>query len=137
MQNDFIKMAVAGFATLFLVAGCKRDEVQVYRIAKDQTPPAIDMANNASTLPPGHPDVTAGPGESVAPLTWKTPGGWTEVPPTELRVASFKVNQGGKMADVSVIPLQGMAGTDEANVNRWRGQVGLSAVSADDLHKSA
>jgi hypothetical protein len=36
-----------------------------------------------------------------------------------------------------VIPLPGMAGNDSANVNRWRGQVGLSAVTADELQKTA
>src|SRR5208282_5084280 len=69
---------------------------------------------------------------------WKTPDGWTQVPPSEMRVASFKVTgPDGKSADVSVIPLPGLAGSDEANVNRWRGQVGLSPVSPDELKKSA
>ena len=55
-----------------------------------------------------------------------------------MRVASFKVSgQGGKQADVSVIPLPGMAGSDEANVNRWRGQVGLPPVTPEELKKSA
>ncbi|HXF09468.1 MAG TPA: hypothetical protein VN625_01700 [Desulfuromonadaceae bacterium] len=134
MRNHWITTMAVAVATLVLVAGCRRDEVQVYRLAKDQTPTEIPTMNTGA-LPPGHPDVAAGQ-ESAAPLTWKTPAGWTEVPATELRVASFKVNKDGKMVDVSVIPLAGMAGTDEANVNRWRGQVGLSAVSADDLHKS-
>ena len=55
-----------------------------------------------------------------------------------MRVASFKVNGvDGKSADVSVIPLPGLAGSDDANVNRWRGQVGLSPASPDELKKSA
>jgi len=71
-------------------------------------------------------------------LTWQTPDGWTEVAPGEMRVASFKVQgPNGKQADVSVIPLPGIAGSDEANVNRWRGQVGLSPMSPDELKKSA
>lgn len=139
MQNHLIPSFAAGVAALLLVTGCQRDQVQVYRLAKDQTPPAVDAsAMNNGALPPGHPDVAGGAGQgSTSPLTWKTPAGWTEVPATELRVASFKVSKNGKMVDVSVIPLAGLAGTDEANVNRWRGQAGLSAVSADDLHKTA
>ena len=70
-------------------------------------------------------------------LTWQTPESWTEVPPGEMRVASFKIQgQNGKLADVSVVPLPGMPGTDDANVNRWRGQVGLPSVSPDELKKS-
>ncbi len=39
------------------------------------------------------------------------------------------------MADVSVIPLPGMAGHDLDNVNRWRGQVGLPPITEDELPK--
>jgi hypothetical protein len=55
-----------------------------------------------------------------------------------MRAASFRVSgQNGKQADVSVIPLPGMAGSDLDNVNRWRGQVGLKGVSQDELAKLA
>lgn len=55
-----------------------------------------------------------------------------------MRVASFKVqNDAGQQADVSVIPLPGRAGGDESNVNRWRGQVGLGDLSAEELAKIA
>ena len=129
---------------LLLVAGCHRDEVKVYRVAKDQdqaqpqTAPALPTDSPNPSLPPGHPDISSAPGTSLPPtaesarpqLTWKTPDGWTEVAPGEMRVASFTIQgQNGKLADVSVVPLPGMPGTDDANVNRWRGQVGLSPVS--------
>ena len=138
---------------LFLpVAGCHRDEVKVYRVAKDQnqpqpqSAPALPTDSPNPTLPPGHPDISSAPAApgfaasaSAQPqLTWQTPEGWTEVPAGEMRVASFKIQgQNGKQADVSVIPLPGLPGSDEANVNRWRGQVGLSPVSPEELKKSA
>jgi hypothetical protein len=137
---------------LLLVAGCHRDEVKVYRVAKDQdqtqpqTAPALPTDSPNPALPPGHPDISSAPGASLPPasesarpqLTWKTPDGWTEVAPGDMRVASFKIQgQNGKQADVSVIPLPGRSGTDDANVNRWRGQVGLSSVSPEELKKSA
>jgi len=135
-----------------LVAGCHRDEVKTYRVAKDQEQPPPQSAPARPTdspnpaLPPGHPDISsasAAPGLAASvsaqpQLTWQTPEGWTEVPPGEMRVASFKIQgQNGKQADVSVIPLPGLPGSDEANVNRWRGQVGLSPASPDELKKSA
>jgi hypothetical protein len=137
---------------LFLAAGCQRDEIKVYRVAKDQPPqtpqaaPALPTDTPNPTLPPGHPDISSAPttaaplaSESAqAPLTWKTPAGWTEVPPGEMRVASFRVSgNNGKQADVSIVPLPGMAGTDAGNVNRWRGQVGLAAMTDDELLKAA
>ena len=138
---------------LLLLAGCHRDAVKVYRVAKDQDQPQPQTAPAQSTdtpnpsLPPGHPDISSAPGAAppstsrtaLPQLTWKTPDGWTEVPGGEMRVASFKI-QGpdGKQADVSVIPLPGLsASTDDANVNRWRGQVGLPPVSSEELKKSA
>jgi hypothetical protein len=137
---------------LMLVTGCHRDAVQVYRVAKDQdqpqqqTAPALPTDSPNPSLPPGHPDIppgsaaslSAAPVAALPQLTWKTPDGWTEVPPGQMRVASFKVTGAdGKSADNSVIPLPGLAGSDDANVNRWRGQVGLSPVSPDELKKSA
>ncbi len=137
---------------LLLVAGCHRDEVKVYRVAKDQdqpqqqAAPALPTDSPNPSLPPGHPDISSAPAAALPAasavalpqLTWKTPDGWTEVPPSQMRVASFKVTGAdGKSADISVIPLPGLAGNDDANVNRWRGQVGLSPVSPDELKKSA
>ena len=136
---------------LLAAAGCHRDEVKVYRVAKDenqsQQPAAQSLPTDSPNpgLPPGHPDISSAAGGAQFPaptglpqLTWKTPAGWTEVPAGEMRVASFKVTgPDGKQADVSVIPLPGEAGTDEANVNRWRGQLGLSPASADKINKSA
>jgi hypothetical protein len=132
---------------LLLTAGCHRDDVKVYRIAKEQdqaTPPAAPALSTDSPnpkMPAGHPDISSLPGGPAsaggAPqLTWKTPAGWTEAPPSDMRVASFKVaGTDGKQADVSVIP--GIAGTDTANVNRWRGQVGLPEATDNELHKAA
>ena len=69
-------------------------------------------------------------------LTWIAPAGWEEAPKGELRLASFRINgENGKQADVSVIALSGTAGGDLNNVNRWRGQVGLPPVPADELPK--
>jgi hypothetical protein len=55
-----------------------------------------------------------------------------------MRAASFRVaGKDGKQADVSVIPLPGLAGSDLDNVNRWRGQVGLPGVPDSELSKLA
>lgn len=73
--------------------------------------------------------------KSAAPtLKYVRPPDWQEAPPSQMRVASFRVaGKDGKQADVSVIPLPGLAGSDLDNVNRWRGQVGLSGVSEAEL----
>ena len=123
--------------------GCHKEQVQVYQVSQGQDQPqqVAAPATNApaSGLLPGHPDVSSmqsmpagmvAPDTSAAQVTWTTPAGWTQVPPSEMRVGSFKITGAdGKQADVSIVPLPGMAGGDFANVNRWRGQVGLPAAA--------
>jgi hypothetical protein len=132
---------------LLLAAGCRRDDVKVYQTAKESSPPpgqSADAPNPA--LPPGHPDIpampessaTAMPGTGASQPSWKTPEGWTEQAPGQMRVGSFKITgANGKQADVSIIPLGGIAGGVVANVNRWRGQLGLEPASADDIKQLA
>lgn len=140
------------FAALLvpLVSGCHKDAVQVYQVAGDQAAPPVAPMDNSSNPPQlsgpaGSPMMNNSPAQmpsgmvasdvqNAPPLKWMTPAGWTEVPPSEMRVGSFKVaGAGGKQADVSVVPLPGIAGGDPANVNRWRGQVGLPALPDDQL----
>jgi hypothetical protein len=115
---------------LFLVtalAGCGRDQIKVYRVAKEKTDAPAAVASPQVENPPAMP-------EAQPRLTWTLPAGWEQVPPGEMRLASFKVKgQDGKQADVSVVPLPGMAGGDLNNVNRWRGQVDLPPVKQEEL----
>jgi hypothetical protein len=115
------------------LAGCGQNDIQVYRVAKDQPQPQSQA--QPAAVPAGHPDVSGG----AAPrLQWKLPPGWEEAAPGEMRAASFRVKgDGGKQADVGVFPLPGMAGTDLDNVNRWRSQVSQPPVSAEELSKLA
>jgi hypothetical protein len=114
------------------MTGCGRNEIKVYSVPKEI--PADPHAGH-QPMAAGHADMAA---PRQKPLTWKTPEGWTEVPPGEMRVASFKIaGKDGKQADLSVVPLSGGGGGDFSNVNRWRGQVGLEVVSADVLKSLA
>lgn len=116
-----------------LLTGCGREDVQVYRVAKEQKTAAAGHEHHAGD---GH---DHGQEAAVPALTWKLPGkNWEEAPAGEMRAASFRVKgEGSKQADVGVFPLPGMAGSDLSNVNRWRGQVGLPAVTEDELAKLA
>jgi len=127
-----LRQCGAGVLGAVLLAGCGRGDIKVYRVAKNE--PA-STTSAAGDMPPGHPDIGSSP---TAAVTWKTPPGWQELPASEMRVGSFSVKgESGQKADVSIIPLAGMAGGDFANVNRWRGQVGASALSEDELKSQA
>jgi hypothetical protein len=67
------------------------------------------------------------PEEAGAPrIKWETPKGWTEIPPSAMRYASFSASaENGDKIDISVVTFAGEGGSDPDNVNRWRGQIGL------------
>jgi hypothetical protein len=82
----------------------------------------------------GPPQVAAAaPQATSAPqIKWKTPEGWTEVPPSSMRYASFSASaeDGGKI-DISIVTFPGDGGSDADNINRWRGQMGLAPIDAN------
>ena len=112
-----------------LVAGCRREEVTYHRVPKEQ--PASPMLASAGAMPPEGAAQPGAPGSEVAPpprpaggLRWSLPKGWTEEVAGGMRYATLRAPVQGKV-DVSVVVLPGPAGGELANVNRWRGQIGL------------
>jgi hypothetical protein len=129
------KTLLAALVATLAFAGCKKDEITHFRVAKpkpsDATatgpggPPAMP-ANMAGNVPP-----PAAPSGDQA-LAWTLPQGWTESRGGGgMRLATLKPT--GSTADVSVIVLPGDAGGELANVNRWRGQIGLGPIDAAAL----
>jgi hypothetical protein len=123
------RFSVVSLAMIAVAAGCKpRDEIQVYQAPKESVAPSAP-AETASA-----PRDAGAPAASKAP--WTLPEGWTEKPtqPGGMRIASYLVTApDGRSVDVSVIPLGGTAGALLDNVNRWRDQLGLAAVTEADL----
>ena len=68
---------------------------------------------------------------SVPTIRWTTPQGWTEVPPSSMRYASFSAPAEDGKIDISVVTFPGDGGSDADHVNRWRGQMGLAPVDAN------
>jgi hypothetical protein len=106
--------ALAAVATL----ACDGDEVAHFRVAKAPPPGAAPVAPASMTgdVPP--------PARPAGGLRWTLPKGWTEGEGGAMRYASFKIPVKGTI-DGSVVVLPGPAGGELANVNRWRGQIGL------------
>ena len=117
---------------VLLLSSCQRDEVTHARVAKVQQA-APSATQPAGAMPPmGTPggmsgDVPPPPAVGAADaVAWTLPKGWTESRGTGgMRFATLKPPAAGKI-DVSVITLPGEAGGELANVNRWRGQIGLA-----------
>jgi hypothetical protein len=85
-------------------------------------PPAAEMVNT--------PVIKAdGPG-----LKWTAPSHWQDKPPTAMRKATYVVpGAGGANGEISVTAFPGEVGGELANVNRWRGQFQLPALTAAEL----
>lgn len=72
----------------------------------------------------------------AAPMQSKTPSGWKSVPPGSMQTAKFLVpEQGTAKAEVTVSIFPNSTGGTLANVNRWRGQIGLSPIGEAELAK--
>lgn len=63
-------------------------------------------------------------------LTWDAPAGWQPLPPTAVRLADFRVSERG---ECSLSVLRGMGGGIEANIDRWRAQMGLAPASPEEI----
>lgn len=145
---------------LLFTAGCKDRDIVVYRTAKEGPPPAAQRLPAASTdaLPDGHPPIggnapavgpvaTAPDGSAMGALpstavaagnalVWTSPAHWQPKNPGSVRKGSYAVNGPEGTGDLGVTAFPGDTGGLHANLNRWRGQIGLPAVSPAELDKS-
>ncbi len=83
-----------------------------------------------SAAPPADMRGPVTPPASTGQPHWDVPAGWKPAAASTMRIASFVVGDGG---DMSVVALGPAAGGTLANVNRWRGQLGLASVAEDAL----
>jgi hypothetical protein len=118
-------MALAAVLAVTVTAGC-RDEIAHYRVPK--TAPGEGAAGAPLAMPSGMSgaDVPAPPRPAGgSALRWTLPARWAESQGgSAMRYATLKAPVDGRL-DVSVTVLPGPAGGELANVNRWRGQIGL------------
>jgi hypothetical protein len=69
------------------------------------------------------------------PVTYTVPQGWQRGAGDALRFATFRFGSKDKPLEVSVTPLGKEAESILANVNRWRGQLGLEPIKEAELSK--
>jgi hypothetical protein len=119
-------------------AGCSREDVTHYRVAKPPAPqkspaaPAAMAMGGAGAMPDGM-ELPAPP--KGGGLRWTLPTGWTESAGGQMRYATLKPPVAGRI-DASVVVLPGPAGGELANVNRWRNQIGLPPLDEAALAKA-
>ena len=70
-------------------------------------------------------------------FTWEKPDSWIPSQGSSMRIASFDVPFSTGMGDLSVMELGGEGGGLVANVNRWRGQIGLEPLEENEIRAQA
>ncbi len=129
-----IVRATAFAAVALALGACKRDEVSHYQVPKESAAPGMGGMGGpppgmAGEVPP--PPRPSGGGA----LAWTLPKAWAETHGGDaMRFATLKPPVDGRI-DVSVVVLPGTAGGELANVNRWRGQIGLPPLDDAGLSK--
>jgi hypothetical protein len=69
-----------------------------------------------------------------APFQWQVPAGWEKMPPGQMQAAKFAIaGTNSVKCEVTVSIFPSDTGGTLANVNRWRNQIGLGAVTETGL----
>jgi hypothetical protein len=126
-------LQTASLAALVVLAssGCQREEVTRARVPKSV--PQATAPGGAP--PPGMAGDVDAPPRPEHGMTWTLPKGWKEERQGGMRFATLQPGVPGRV-DGSVVVLPGDAGGELANVNRWRGQIGLPAIDAAELARA-
>lgn len=138
MQEVFPKSPAALLAVaLSLALGCRREEIAHTTVPKGESGLSLTQGSPSMTSPMS----PAGARDDVPPpptptganaIQWTLPKGWTQTLSGGMRYATLKPAAGGRI-EASVVVLPGPAGGELANVNRWRGQIGLPPIDESAL----
>lgn len=114
---------VAFAASVFVcLSGCNREEIHSYRIPRERDfeKAALERGLRQAGVPVGE-----------AQVQWVKPETWTELPSSgSVRMATFQSDNG---VEIAVTAFPGDVGGLLANVNRWRGQIGLAPTDEQGL----
>jgi hypothetical protein len=73
----------------------------------------------------------------ISSFTWEKPTLWIPNEGSSMRLASFEIPYSTGSGDLSIMELGGDGGGLEANVNRWRGQIGLDPLTKLEIKDEA
>lgn len=111
-----------------LAGGCEREGVRAYSIPKE-------ARGGSPAVPEGHPpmDGAMGSAAGAGTVVWTVPEGWrTATSDQPMRIATLRAGP-GEGVEVTLSAFAGEAGGLLANINRWRGQLGIEPTTEADL----
>ena len=106
---------------------CDDAEIHEEKIAKGiETIPATDRPQTAEATD-----------QSDDGFPWTVPDGWTlDETPRTMRIATYTDQTLYGEQEIAVTRFSGRVGGELANINRWRGQMGLSPIGESELENS-
>jgi len=126
-------------AALLVLAGCDSSEPTSYQIPKEdrsvampgpvQSEPQAPAAGGGMQVLPGMQEAA----NAAGGVTYSVPEGWEEKPASGIRKANLLVSDANGSAELTVLTFPGDVGGRLANINRWRGQIGLDPVGPEEL----
>jgi hypothetical protein len=84
----------------------------------------------------GSPPVATAAASASGRPQWEVPDGWLETPPTQMLLARFEAGGDAGNAEITVSMFPGDVGGTVANVNRWRGQIGLAPWDESEVKQA-
>ena len=139
MRRHLINYGLAAIG-LFGLSACDKPEPVTYEIPKEERSatanPPVATAPTATPSAPSNMQVLPGMAEAAAAapeFSYTVPDGWEEYPAQSVRKANFRVADESGRAEIAVTTFPGDVGGLLANVNRWRGQIGLDPIQAEAL----
>ena len=118
MKTLNIKLYIVLMWLLYITA-CDRPSIEKYRIPKSVNQTLLnEEVNNLS-------------------IGWVKPETWLESSGSKMRLGSYDVPYKEGYADLSIMMLSGTGGGIEANINRWRAQIGLPFQELGDINDSS
>jgi hypothetical protein len=110
---------IALLLATFLCAGCRREDITVYRVPKEKEPEITEAQGSEATQPQ---------------LQWKTPSGWQEQSPSGMSIASFLIpGEQGRKAQLSVMTFPGEGAAELSLINIVRENAGLPPITEAEL----
>ncbi|HXQ82369.1 MAG TPA: hypothetical protein VN775_13710 [Opitutaceae bacterium] len=138
MPPRALPVAVAVAVAALLLAACGDEQVATYRVPKEKGPelPSAAAGGRGEQSPGAAMADASVPTASGADLVWEAPAAWKAAPAGAMRKASYAVPGEGGESELSITAFPGDVGGELANVNRWRGQVGLAPLRAEELESA-
>ena len=133
-----LPLIVASIAALCL-SGCERAQPVTYQIPKEEravNTPTMAAATTPEASAPSKMGVLPGmqqAADEAGEIGYTAPEGWQDLPASGIRKANFTVTADTGSAEITILTFPGDVGGRLANINRWRGQVGLEPATPEDL----